>query len=400
MNAKIQSITLINENQTVLLRSDWNVPFYKKKITNSYRIDSSLNTLNFLCKNKKSKVILLAHLGRPLKPFDVNFSFKPLLSQIEKRISPLSLLFIENIYSDTDIQKIKNAPNGSVILIDNIRFYENEVHPSSEKRLEFAKHLATLGTAYVNDAFGVAHRKHASTYEITKLLPSYAGYLLEKEVQVLTQLLKNPKRPFTAIIGGSKLSTKLNIINPLLNVSDHLIIGGAMAYTFLKALGQEIGTSCYEPNFLEQAKEILEKTKKNNKQILLPSDHTITDKFDGSNDIKYNSPLIPKDYMGVDIGTNTFLKYINIVQKSQTILWNGPMGVFENPKFKHDKTRQIARVIANCSGTTVIGGGDSLSVIFQENLQNKFTHLSTGGGATLTFIENLTLPVLEALKRT
>ncbi|MBI2252104.1 MAG: phosphoglycerate kinase [Armatimonadetes bacterium] len=386
--ATIRDINL--DGKKVLVRVDYNVPLKDRKITDDTRIRETIPTINYLL-GKKAKIILISHLGRP-KGITPELRLDPLalrLSEILRK--PVKKL--DDCIGDEVEKYIENMRIEEIVLLENIRFY-----PQEEKNdLEFAKKLARLGEVYVNDAFGCAHRAHASTFGIANFLPAVAGFLMEKELKFLGMILENPARPFVTILGGAKVADKIKVIENLLKKVDALLIGGGMAYTFLNAEGFEIGKSLLDEK-ISLACEILKEVKQRNIKFKLPLDTVITEKLEEG----YPSELvsidrIPKNMIGADIGPKTIAEFSEILKTAQTIFWNGPLGVFEMPSFSKG-TEEIAKIISTLSATTIVGGGDSVFSIKKLGLSDKFTHISTGGGASLEFLEGEKLPGVEVLK--
>jgi len=383
------------KNKRVLVRCDFNVPLDENKnITDDIRITSSLPTINFLLDNGAS-VILMSHLGRPKGEADQKYSLLP----VAKRLSELlgkHVMFEEcdrvvdnNVKSDAS-----SLRPGDVMLLQNTRFRKEE----EKNGEEFAKDLASLGDLYVNDAFGTAHRAHASNAGVCQYLPSAGGFLVEKEIEVMGNALENPKRPLTAILGGAKVSDKIAVIENLLNIADNILVGGGMAYTFLKSMGCSVGTSLLEEERVNFAKELIEKAKIKNVKLILPVDTVAAKEF--KNDTEFftvDSHKIPEGFMGLDIGEKTIEEFSKIIKESKTIIWNGPLGVFEMDNFAKG-TNSIAKCIAdNKEAVSIIGGGDSAAAVEKAGLTDKITHISTGGGASLEFLEGKTLPGIEAV---
>lgn len=390
LNKKTVKDIQVNSKK-VLVRCDFNVPLDKNdssKITSDKRIVESLKTINYLI-NAGAKVILCSHIGKTGQ----NLSLKPVAIRLSELLNK-KVEFLTDILSDETKQKIDQMQNGDVVLLENLRMYKEE----EENDTEFAKKLASLADVFVLDAFGTAHRAHASTVGVTKYLPSVAGFLIEKEINALDEAINNPKRPFIVIIGGAKVSSKIDVLNNLIDKADAILIGGGMAYTFIKAEGGKIGNSLCEDDKLNIAKQILEKAKQKNVEFLLPEDSLVADNISQSADtMVVESDNIPDGYMGVDIGPKTIAKYQEKLQKANTIVWNGPVGIFEVNKFMNG-TQKIAETMANSQAVTVIGGGDSAAAVEKLDLSNKMTHVSTGGGASLEFMEGKTLPAIAALQ--
>lgn len=363
----------------VLIRVDFNVPLKDGKITDDTRIQEALPTIQYILK-EGGKAILMSHLGRP-KGKEKKLS----LEVVKHRLS--ELLGIDVAFAD--LETASQVKDFRVLLLENLRFYPEEEDPTPT----FVNQLASLGHLYVNDAFGTAHRKHASTYDLAKCFPgkAAAGYLMQKEVAFLENLIKEPKKPFYAIIGGAKVSSKLGVLKSLLGKVDVFFIGGGMAYTFLKAQGLEIGDSLFEKESLEEAKNLLNSKTK----IHLPIDFVIAKEFKESAEPKIVQS-IPKGWQSLDIGPKTLEIWKIAVQDASTVFWNGPLGVFEFPAFAKG-TNEIAKIISTLSAVTVVGGGDSVAAVNALGISNKFSHISTGGGASLEFLEFGNLPGINAL---
>jgi len=380
-------------NKKILIRVDFNVPLDKNlEITDDNRIRASLPTIQYAL-DHGAKVVLMSHLGRP--------DGKPVssmsLSPATKRLSELlgkEVLQCSDCVGPRVTEELKKL-NGacSIALLENLRF-----HPDEEKNdAGFAKSLAENGDIYINDAFGSSHRAHASTCGITKYLPSGAGFLLEKEIQYLGEAMQNPKKPFVAVLGGSKVSDKIGVVENLIAKVDRILIGGAMAYTFLKVQGVEIGGSKYEKDKLDLAKAILEKAKKRQVQILLPVDHVCVQKVDESAPIRLEGPPIPSGWFGVDIGPKTIELFCKALDDAKTVVWNGPMGIFEMKPFARGSFEIALKLSKLTDATTVIGGGDTAACVIGFGLDDKMSHISTGGGASLEYLEGKALPGIAAL---
>ncbi len=390
----IDDVTI--NGKRVLVRVDFNVPLDdKKNITDDKRIVESLPTIKKIIKDGGT-AILMSHLGRPKGKPKPEFSLAP----VAKRLSELLLLDVvmaPDCIGDDTKKVVSGAKPGQVVLLENLRF-----HPEEEANAEaFAKELASLGELYVNDAFGSAHRAHASTEGVTRFLkPAVAGYLMEKELKYLSQAVGNPARPYVAIIGGAKISGKIDVINNLLTKVDKLLIGGGMMFTFLKAKGKEIGNSILEADKVDMAKDLLSKS--NDGKLLLPVDCVMADKFDNNAARKESSvDTISVGWTGMDIGPKTIAAFQSEIVKAKTVVWNGPMGVFEMPSFASG-TRAVADALVSATGKggiTIVGGGDSAAAIARFGLESKVSHVSTGGGASLEFLEGKVLPGVEALDK-
>ena len=383
-------------NKRVLVRVDFNVPLDKNlNITNDIRIVASLPTIKKII-DSGGKAVLMSHLGRPKGEKKPEFSLKPIAKKLSELLGKEVKLAPDCIGSETE-KVVNEMKAGDVVLLENVRF-----HKAEEKNdTDFAKNLANLGEIYINDAFGSAHRAHASTEGITKFIEiCAAGYLMQKELEYLGTALANPNRPYCAMLGGAKISGKIDVIRNLLDKVNTLIIGGGMAFTFFKAQGKEIGKSLLEEEKLDLAKQLLEKLKSSNVKFLLPVDVVVADEFkNDSPSVTVSVDNIPVDKMGLDIGPETIKLFSKEVLNSKTIVWNGPMGVFEMENFAKG-TFEIAKMLAKATenGTvTVIGGGDSAAAISKAGLEKKVSHVSTGGGASLEFLEGKTLPGVAAL---
>lgn len=378
----------------VLVRCDFNVPMDdNRNITDDTRIVSALPTIKYLIENG-GKVVLMSHLGRPKGKADPKFSLEP----VSKRLSELlnkEVKFAkdDNVISEDVKNIVDNMNNGDVVLLENTRFRSEE----KKNDEDFAKDLASLGDVFVNDAFGTSHRAHASNVGASKFLPSAVGFLVKKEIEVMGKALENPERPFVAILGGAKVSDKIGVIENLLEKVDTILIGGGMAYTFLKAKGYSIGTSLLEEDKIDLANELLKKADEKNVKILLPVDIVVAKEF--KNDTEYKTvkiDSIPEGMMGLDIGSETIDLFSEEIKNAKTVVWNGPMGVFEMENFKNG-TESIAKAMAETDGITIVGGGDSASAVEKAGFKEEMTHISTGGGASLEFLEGKELPGIAAI---
>lgn len=376
----------------VLVRCDFNVPQDSNgNITDNRRIVAALDTIKYLLEHN-SKVILCSHLGRPKGEFKDEFSLKPVAKELSNLLNKEVKLSKDVIGEDSQML-VSQMKDGDIVLLENVRFHSEE----EKNDPEFAKKLASLAELYVNDAFGTAHRAHASTEGVAKYLPAVAGFLMEKEIEFLGSALENPQKPFVAILGGKKVSDKILVIENLLKKVDKLIIGGGMAFTFLKAEGYEIGKSICEEDKLDLAKELLEKAKERNVKMLLPVDINAAKEFsEDSESIIADIENMPNDMMGLDVGPKTIELYSNELKNAKTVVWNGPLGLFEMPKFATG-TNAIAKILSELDATTIIGGGDSAAAVEKAGLADRMTHISTGGGASLEFLEGKELPGVVCL---
>ena len=379
------------KGKRVFLRVDFNVPLDNGKVGDETRITKTLPTIELLL-NRGAKLIVASHLGRPDGKVNPKYSMKP-VQEAFAAILKKPVQFSEKIIG-SEVEKLSHdLGDGEVLLLENLRFHKEE----EENNADFAKKLSQLADLYINDAFGAAHRAHASTEGITHYLPSYAGTLMYREIEMLTGLISKPEKPFVAIIGGAKVSSKIKILNNLFNKVDTMLIGGGMAYTFLKSRAVPVGSSLVEKEFESQAFQIIDKAAYENVDFQLPVDHVIADSFSEKGKIKTVDKMgIIDGWMGMDIGPKTISAYEKIIKSAGTILWNGPMGVFEMDKFANG-TIQIAKAIAKSNAKSVVGGGDSLAAIAKAGVEDKITHISTGGGASLEFLEGKTLPGVAAL---
>ena len=386
------------KGKRVLVRVDFNVPMKDGAITNDNRIQAALPTINKLV-SEGAKVILCSHLGKPKNGPEDKFSLKAAAARLAELVSAKVTFVPSDVVVDDTVRAAVDAmQDGEIIVLENTRFRKEET-----KNIEdFSKDLASIADVFVMDAFGSAHRAHCSTVGVTEYVPETAvGYLMQKEIQFLGNAVENPVRPFVAILGGAKVADKLNVISNLLEKCDTLIIGGGMAYTFLKAQGYEVGTSLVDDTKLDYCKEMIEKAEANGKKLLLPVD-TVTaaafpDPIDAEIEVAtYDSHEIPADRMGLDIGEKTQALFADAVKTAKTVVWNGPMGVFENPILSKG-TVAVAQALADTDATTIIGGGDSAAAVMQLGFADKMSHISTGGGASLEYLEGKVLPGVAAI---
>jgi len=376
----------------VLVRVDFNVPLKDGLISDDTRMRSALPTLKNLLRRGAS-VILMSHLGRPGGKKTPEYSLSQLKDHLAKLTNSQVIMAPDLIGPEVE-SLAKNLKPGQILLLENTRFYSGETQNDSA----LAAKLARLGDIYVNDAFGAAHRAHASTEGVAKLLPSVAGLLMEKECEFFDTILGNPEKPFVAIIGGAKVSSKIAVLESLLDKADAFVIGGAMAYTFLKVQGYGVGKSMVEDDFTATAREFLAAAKKNAVHVLLPQDHIVASEFsEDAAPLRIDDINIPEDKIAMDIGAKTIENIGKLLSNAETVVWNGPMGVFEFDAFAHG-TLQIAKMVSECGGITVVGGGDSVAAVNKFNLAQKIDHVSTGGGASLEYLEGKALPGVVALK--
>ena len=383
------------KGKTVFVRVDFNVPLTDQgEIRNDTRIRASLPTINDLIR-RRAKLVLASHLGRPKGKFDPKMSLKPVAKKLSELIGRDVIMAPDVV--GAEVARLKaSLKEGQVLLLENLRFYDGETANDPE----FSKKLAEGIDIYINDAFGSSHRAHASVVGITDVVKTTAaGALMQKEVVFLRKALFSPAKPYLAILGGAKSEDKIPVIENLLNKADSILIGGAMAYTFFKAQGFDTGKSLIEPDKIEIARAILDRARAKHVNFLLPSDHVLAASPESPEVVKIVDGFpFPPDLMGVDIGPQTISKYIEIIAKARTIVWNGPLGVFETPAFAQG-TMKIAQAVAASGALTIIGGGDSIAAVEKAGVSNKITHISTGGGASLEFLANETLPGIEALEK-
>lgn len=380
------------KGKKVLVRCDFNVPLDENKnITDNRRIVGALPTIKYLLDND-CKVILCSHLGRPKGQVNKDFSLEPVAKELSKLLGR-EVKLANDIIGKSAKELTANMKDGEIVLLENVRFDSRE----EANDAEFAKELASLAEIYVNDAFGTAHRAHSSTTGVAEFLPAVCGFLMEKEVKMLGDCLDNPQRPFVAILGGAKVSDKIKVIESLLEKVDTIIIGGGMTFTFLKAMGYEVGNSICELDRLDIAKETIEKAKMKGVKLLLPIDTVCGKEFTNDTEtVTVDSKQIPEGWQGLDIGPKAIEEYTQELKNAKTVIWNGPLGVFEFEKFAKG-TNSIAKVLSELDATTIVGGGDSVAAIEKGGFSDKITHISTGGGASLEFLEGKALPGIEAL---
>ncbi len=384
------------KGRRVLVRCDFNVPLKDGRITSDKRIVEALPTIRFLL-DHGAKVILCSHMGKPKGQANPKYSLAPVAARLGELLGQ-PVVLTADIIGKAAKEKAAALTEGQAILLENVRFDARE----EKNDPEFSKELASLAEIYVNDAFGTAHRAHASTAGVAAYLPAVCGYLIQKEIGIMGKALSNPERPFVAILGGAKVSDKLNVINNLLTKVDTLIIGGGMAYTFLAAKGYSVGTSLLDSEKIDYCRDMMKKAEEKGVKLLLPVDTTIAasfpDPIDAAIDVEIvPSDKIPADRMGLDIGPKTMQLYADAVKAAKTVVWNGPMGVFENPTLAKG-TVAVARALAESDAVTIVGGGDSAAACEQLGFADKITHISTGGGASLEFLEGLVLPGIACLE--
>lgn len=382
------------KGKKVLCRCDFNVPVKDGEITDDFRIVSSLPTVKYLIE-QGARVILMSHMGKPKGEPKPELSLGPVALRLTELLGQeVKFISCPTVISDSVREMAEGLSDGEVMLLENTRYRAEET--KSEE--PFTGELASLGELFVNDAFGTAHRDHSSTAGIARYLPTVSGFLIEKEVKFLGDALDKPERPFVAIMGGAKVGDKIPVIENLMKKVDTIIIGGGMTYTFFKAKGYEIGKSILDSDSIELSGELLRKAEAAGVKIMLPVDTLCTDDFSENNVIEvYDADKIPAELMGMDIGPKTIALYEEEIAKAKTIVWNGPMGVFENPKFEAG-TKAVAQALADSDAVTVIGGGDSAAAVEQFGLKDRMTHVSTGGGASMEFLEGKVLPGIACIE--
>jgi phosphoglycerate kinase len=379
-------------DKKVLVRVDFNVPVIDGVITDDNRIVEAMPTIKYLLE-KGASVILMSHLGRPDGKVVKKYSLSVVAKRLKELLPDNKVIMAKDVTGKDANEKAKKLKQGEVLLLENLRFDARE----EENDKTFCKELASLAEVYVNDAFGTAHRKHASTYGVAKLLPNAIGFLIEKELEIIVGTIENPKRPFVGILGGAKVKDKIGIIDSLLNTVDTLIVGGGMAYTFLSAMGYKIGNSLFDESNVKEAKKLMKKAEEKGVNFLLPVDFVETPNFDDVVNYKNTTDRnIDDGYEGVDIGKKSIKLFSKAIKKAKTVIWNGPVGVFEKKEFAVG-TYAIAKKLTKVKGTTIIGGGDSASAVINMNLAHKMTHISTGGGASLKLFEGKVLPGVDVI---
>ena len=377
------------KGKRVLVRVDFNVPIDENgRISDYTRIDSSLPTINYLVK-QQAKVILISHLGRP-KGYEMHKSLWPIAMYLSQEL-PCPVGFCTGLFNDEAKYRIEHLKDGQVLLLENVRFFEGE----ESCDMAFSKELANMADLYVNDAFATAHRENASTFGVARILPNAIGFLMEKEIENLDKIVKEPQSPFVAVIGGSKVSSKLEVLHSLIEKADTLIIGGAMAYTFMKAIGEETGESLVEDDMLDSANAILQKAEDLGKKILLPIDHICTEGSNKKSIIRVRE--MKSSMVGYDIGSETVKYFANEISRAKQVFWNGPMGKFEEERFSQG-TQGVAVSIAQSKAISIVGGGDTVSAINKMGIEKYFTFVSTGGGATMEYIQQGSLPCIDVIQ--
>ena len=380
-------------SRRVLVRVDYNVPLDANgNVSDDKRITASLPTINYLLE-QGARIILCSHLGRPKGEVKKEFSLAPVAKRLKELLPNVNIYFASDCIGEEAQQKAAELKDGEILLLENLRFHKEE----EKNDPAFAKKLASLAEIYVSDAFGTVHRAHASTAGVAAYLPAVAGFLIGKELSIMGGALENPERPFVAILGGAKVADKIGVITNLLNKCDTLLIGGGMAYTFFKAMGYEIGDSLLDAESIDLAKQLMETAKEKGVKLLLPVDTVVAKAFAADAEhMTVAANAIPAGWQGLDIGEKTRELFAAEIKNAKTVIWNGPMGVFEFPEFAKG-TEAVAKACAECGGTTIIGGGDSASAVKKLGYADKMTHISTGGGASLEFLEGKVLPGVAAL---
>lgn len=391
-----KSVTDIDvSGKKVLVRCDFNVPIKDGVVTDDNRIVGALPTIRYLLE-KNAKVILCSHLGRPKGEFNMKYSLSPVAKKLSEYLC-VPVVLAKDVVGEDAVSKAENLKNGEVLLLENVRFHAEE----EKNDPEFSKKLASLAEIYVNDAFGTAHRAHASTAGVADYLPAVCGFLIQKEIEIMGKALDDPDRPFVAILGGAKVADKLKVIDNLLNKVDTLIIGGGMAYTFLASQGKNIGKSLFDAEKVEYCRNMLALAKEKGVDLLLPVDTVVgkafPDPIDGEVEVHtVHADSIAREEMGLDIGDETRKLFADAIKGAKTVVWNGPMGVFENPTLAKG-TIAVAKALAESGAITIVGGGDSAAAVEQLGFADRITHISTGGGASLEFLEGLELPGIACL---
>lgn len=392
---KLQTITDMDlRGKRVLIRVDFNVPLKDGVVTDDTRIKSALPTVQYILEQEGASLVVMSHFGRPKGKKDPSFSMAPVGKRFEQLLGrPVKLA--SDVIGEAVEKEVSSLKAGDVLLLENVRFYKEE----ETNDAQFAKTLSTYGDVYVNDAFGTAHRAHASTEGVAHFLPAAAGFLIEKEVKFFAPLLESPEKPFVAVIGGSKVSSKISVLESLSKTCDAIVIAGGMAYTFLKVQGHTIGKSLLEEDYMDVARSFLENAKKKGVRVILPLDHLCAAEFkEDATVVPVDAVDIPDGLIGMDVGPKTLAKVEQELKSARSIVWNGPMGVFEFEAFA-EGTKAVAEMVASCEGTTVVGGGDSVAAVNKFGFADRIDHVSTGGGASLEFLEGRVLPGIKALEK-
>ncbi len=378
----------------VLIRVDFNVPLKEGVVKDDTRIRAALPTIEYILSQKGASLVVMSHFGRPKGKKNPEFSMAPIGKRFAELLGKPVKVAPDVIGPEVEAE-VKALKAGEVLLLENVRFYPDE----EANNPDYAKALASYGDVYVNDAFGTAHRAHASTEGVAHFLPSYAGFLIEKEVKFMAPLLENPEHPFVAIIGGAKVSSKIGVLQSLLRTCDTMVIGGGMAYTFLTVQGHKVGKSLVESDYLDTAQDFLKAAAEKKVNVILPVDHIAAEAFEeNAAPVAVDGVDIPDSLMGMDVGPKTIALIKDAVSKAKSVVWNGPLGVFEFDSFAKG-TLDIAKAVADCKGTTVVGGGDSVAAVNKFGLADRLSHVSTGGGASLEFLQGLPLPGIVALQK-
>ncbi len=382
------------KNKKIILRCDFNVPLQDGAITDDTRIEAAMPTIEYLLE-QGAAIIIMSHLGRPKGEADMKYTLKPVADRLSQLLKKEVIFSSSPLVVDNGVREdAASLKSGQVMLLENVRFRKEE----TENGADFAKELASLADIFVNDAFGTAHRAHASTAGVADYLPAVSGFLIEKEIEFLGGAIENPERPFVAIMGGAKVGDKISVIESLLKKVNVLIIGGGMSYTFYKSMGYEIGTSILDAESIELAGRLLKQAEAQGVKLLLPIDVVCGKEFkNDTQTLVCDRTEIPEDMMGLDIGPKTIELYTNEISKAKTVIWNGPVGVFEMETFAKG-TYEVAKAMSESNGVTIIGGGDSAAAVEQFGLADKMTHISTGGGASLEFLEGKELPGVTVLE--
>jgi phosphoglycerate kinase len=390
------------KSKRVIVRCDLNVPLDGSRITDDGRIIASLPTLKYLL-DLGAKVIVISHLGRPDGSPVSKYSLEPVANRLAELLNT-SVAFSSTTVGVEAVEKVSNLEDGEVLVLENLRFNPGETAKDEAERVAFAKELASLGDFFVSDGFGVVHRKQASVYELPGLLPSSAGFLIQKELEVLTRLTQTPERPYAVVLGGSKVSDKLGVIDHLLPHVNQLLIGGGMVFTFLAALGHKVGSSLLEVDQIETVRGYLKRAEELGVEVVLPTDIVVASKFGADAEVQITKASEIEETpfgssgLGLDIGPDSALAFADVIRSAKTVFWNGPMGVFEIDAFANG-TKQVAQALSEVDGLSVVGGGDSAAAVRILGFEDSaFSHISTGGGASLEFLEGKTMPGLEVLK--